>query len=494
MSKIIAGPVRARLEASAEALAAVRQQMRVRDPNAEYTLAYKHGKSDGMVDLTIRGPEGLEFASGLSWRVANAMKIAGFERPMIEWTGLQTRGPLCDPKDFPWRPYQTEGIARALRPNIPRICLECPPRSGKTEIGIEWMRVLGGRTLWVTHLDELIRQTPDRIRERLGIEPIIVQGTRKSNGEPSAPITVGMVQTLSRIVKDNPAYFAQFDNLVMDEAHHAGAPTWQRVADACVNASRRLGLSGTMKTVSPLTDLRIEGALGPTYVVATAEQLAEQEYIAKPEVRLITVSAASYPQYEKIRDELAPNWRKDPQGILGKMGPVLFSETYKRGIINNRLRNQAIVATALRHAESGERFLVLCNRVPHAIALGARIESLTTKPVWVLNGDVDGPTRVAVLNQFKAQEKGGILIATPFFREGVDLPQVDSGFMAGGGSSDIAVWQGFCRMLTIRKGKTKAIVYDFEDPGEHEKDYLNNHFYDRLDLYKRQGCQIVRDW
>jgi superfamily II DNA or RNA helicase len=324
--------------------------------------------------------------------------------------------------------------------------------------------------------------------------PVLVIKAGRGVGNPKAPVVVGMIQSLHRMVDETPEWFEQFDNLVMDEAHHAHSETWQKVANACKNAARRLGLSGTMGTSNVVNDLRVEGVLGPTYIVTNTAEMADQGYLARPIVRILRANPASYPKYEDVRQAVAPNWRQDPRGILGTLGGELYRVTYERGIIENRERNKIVIATSIRHAEQGDRFLVLCNRVPHAISLGSRIESLTTKPVWVLSGESEASLRASVLQQFKAQTKGGILIATPFFREGVDLPEVDSGFMAGGGASDTAVWQGFCRMLTTRKGKTHAIVYDVEDKGAdpHEKDYLDNNFEDRLALYVRHGCKIER--
>lgn len=466
--------------------------MRAKDPGA----AFMRGRRwDGMVDFTRPGPRGLEFASGLVHRVANTVKLVTGDRPEIVWPERKILDPLCPTlvrEGMEDREHQAKAIAKFHTHRM--LCLEFPPRTGKTEVGIEFCRYHGGRTLWVTHLEVLIKQTPERFALRMPNITTLVIKAGRGEGDPKAPVVVGMIHTLHRMVDETPEWFAQFDNLVMDEAHHAHADTWQKVANACVNATRRLGLSGTMGVSNIVKDLKIEGVLGPTIIVAETAEMADKGYLAKPIVRVLKVNPTSYPRYEDVRQAVAPDWRKDPQGILGKLGTEMHRLTYERGIIENRERNKVIIATAIRHAEQGDRFLVLCKRVPHAVALGSRIESLTTKPVWVLSGEVSTETRTQVLQQFKDQTKGAILIATPFFREGVDLPQVDSGFMAGGESSDIAVWQGFCRMLTVRKGKTQAIVYDVEDKSvdPHEKDYLDNHYEDRLALYKSHGCTIER--
>jgi superfamily II DNA or RNA helicase len=123
-------------------------------------------------------------------------------------------------------------------------------------------------------------------------------------------------------------------------------------------------------------------------------------------------------------------------------------------------------------------------------ALSRRVEP---GRIWYLSGDDDARTRAQVIDWYKRSEGGACLICTPFFREGVDLPQVDNGFLAGGGESDIAVWQGVCRLFTVREGKTEATVHDFVDGREqtHLKDYLANHYKSRRELYRRHGCEII---
>jgi superfamily II DNA or RNA helicase len=486
-STITAGAVWARLDAPSDVLAAARAALAVLDPDAAHKRAFQSGRWDGQVQF-MRRP-GNDFLAGLTWRVAAAVTMAGYERPKIGWPSVREHPPLSGPlRGIEWRPYQVAAVDKALRAR--RMAMQCPTRSGKTEMGIEFVRRVGGRALWVTHTRELLRQTPERFRDRLGVECGVVGGATRTDG----PVVVGMVQTLIKLVNKEPQFFEQFDVLVMDEAHHAGADTWQDVARACARASHRLGLSGTMSTGNRVTDLRIEGALGPTHVVSTTVELADMGFVARPRVVLVSVSPPSYPAYEEVREAVCPNWRDDPQGLLSRLGGALFRESYRRGITENEERNWRIIHIATGHADAGDKFLVLCNRVPHAQRLHADIERRTSSPVWVLDGGALDDERRRTLAKFKAVGGGAVLVCTPFFREGVDLPQIDAGMLAGGGESSIAVLQGLGRMLTVRPDKPEVLIYDFTDGRDetHEKDYLAQHRLSRVSLYKKNGFVIER--
>lgn len=482
--KITVGPVWARLQASRDATAAAWNALSVEDPSAERTWTFKNGRWDGMV--RFMRPDG-EFPSGLTWRVASALIVAGHGRPEIEWPPVQDAPPLAPPMvGMEWRAYQVEAVEKALRAR--RMALQCPTRGGKTEIALEFIRRVGAKALWVTHTRELLRQTPERILARLGIEAGVVAGPVRTDGR----IVVAMVQTLHGILQSDKEFFRQFGTLVMDEGHHAGADTWQAVAGACENAQWRLALSGTMATSSPVADMKIESAFGPTWVAATTMELAALGFVARPRVVLLRPPPSSYPSYEEVREAVCPGWRDDPMQLT-KLGGPLFREAYRRGIIENAPRNQMVMETVASHVAYGEKVLVLCNRVPHAAFLTVAMDRRMPCRVFGLDGSAPDEQRESVLFQFKGARGAAVLVCTPFFREGTDVPQIDVGVLAAGGASDVAVLQALGRMLTVRPDKTEVLIYDFADGRDprKKKDYLAQHFWEsRLPLYREQGFTV----
>jgi len=280
----------------------------------------------------------------------------------------------------------------------------------------------------------------------------------------------------------------------MDEAHHAGAPTWQYVANSCVNAHDRLGLSGTMAVRDKVAEMRIEGALGPTFTAGATAELADLGFVATPRMVMLFCPPTTYPSYEEVREAVCPNWRDDPRRIIGASGGKLFRHAYERGVIENETRNRIVVGTAVRHAEAGDKFLVLCNRVPHAEALFAAVSQRLSRPSYVLSGGADEWLRDETLGSFKAVDGGAVLVCTPFFREGVSVPQIDAGFLAGAGESEIAILQAMGRMLTKRPGKDEVLIYDVldgRDPRQ-EKDYLAQHRLSRVATYVRSKFRVER--
>jgi len=127
-----------------------------------------------------------------------------------------------------------------------------------------------------------------------------------------------------------------------------------------------------------------------------------------------------------------------------------------------------------------------------AAALEAAVRRRGVERTWCLTGE--DKDREAALGRYRLLAGGGVLVATPWFREGMDVPEIDAGLLAGGSLSEIAVLQGFGRMLRPRPDKAEVLVYDAldgRDPGV-RKDYLAQHALARLRVYRERGWAVER--
>jgi ATP-dependent helicase IRC3 len=129
------------------------------------------------------------------------------------------------------RPYQEEAIEainHAEMGGIDRPLVALPTGTGKTVIFSHLIDQRPGRALVLAHRDELIRQAVDKL---LMVNPDFDIGIVKAEeNEVSAPVVVASVQTLSR-----PNRLAQlwqdFRTVIVDEAHHGVADTYQRILE-----------------------------------------------------------------------------------------------------------------------------------------------------------------------------------------------------------------------------------------------------------------------
>jgi superfamily II DNA or RNA helicase len=127
------------------------------------------------------------------------------------------------------RPYQRAGLAAieaAFIRGVLRQCLVWPTGAGKTILFALLIALRGGRALILVHRDELVQQTLDKLHL---IAPHVRVGVVKAErNELGADVLIASVQTLTREARLQQVD-ATFTTIVVDEAHHAVAPTYLRV-------------------------------------------------------------------------------------------------------------------------------------------------------------------------------------------------------------------------------------------------------------------------
>jgi superfamily II DNA or RNA helicase len=131
------------------------------------------------------------------------------------------------------RPYQHEAVAALLAATargVQRPLLVLPTGTGKTIVFALLVLRRRGRSLILAHRDELIQQAVDKLHL---VDPTLPLGVvQAACDEHTAPTVVASVQTLSRRTRLS-RLVPDFQTIVIDEAHHAPAPTYRRILEYC---------------------------------------------------------------------------------------------------------------------------------------------------------------------------------------------------------------------------------------------------------------------
>ena len=151
------------------------------------------------------------------------------------------------PAAFQPRPYQNDTIARvraAVREGARRVLIVAPTGSGKTVIASEIIARAAStkRALFLAHRRELISQAVDKL-VRYGVDPgVILAGV---SPRPGQPCQVASVQTLwARAMRSRRMDMPGADVVIVDEAHHVRAESYQKIIDSYPGAVI-LGLTAT---------------------------------------------------------------------------------------------------------------------------------------------------------------------------------------------------------------------------------------------------------
>lgn len=431
------------------------------DPRDEY-MSQKQGRPPRWIKMMTYN----KLPAGLLTKALHWCKEMGHE-VRVEDT---TKAIEPTPTDLPqWLyPHQPRAIAAAIESK--RGIISSPTGSGKTTIaGFFIKHFPNARVLITVPTLDLLDQTSKSLEKTLG-EPV---GRVSGRGHCWQRVTVAVINSLKAHVKKFSNELESLDVVIVDECHRSSSESYRVVLDACRNACRRIGLSATPYTGTSL-DLMMEGILGPMLLEVKEEEVKENGLIVLPRILTIPVKDPKllYPGGEEL------TLRRKRQIIYNTHNQKPEqADVYRLALVQNDERNAMaldMIQAFLKSRTQGGA-LVLVQHVSHGQRLVYLAANRRLSLPW-LSGQAPKKERTETLRQF-TQGRFPVLAASSILNEGVDIPHLRLLINLGGGASDRAIVQQLGRVVRADKGKSGAILVDFEDK---ERFYLASNFRSRL--------------
>lgn len=363
------------------------------------------------------------------------------------------------------RQEQIDAVNAALKEK--RGILHMATNAGKTEcaagIIAAWeSQVLHKvNVLFLVHRVGLVKQTAERFMRHLKNEIYTLGGGQKDI--PERGILVATIQTALNVLDQLEDFLQKCDILFIDEFHINKAWACTKVVKKCL-APMRFGLSGTIAEKNKAKMFHYVGMTGPIISRVSNEELVILGRSAKPIARFLEVNT------KRIPDDYQ------------------YSAAYNRGIVSSAFRNSMVVKEVIRHVKKERRVLVTVARIQHGRTLKRMLERKIDLPVEFIHGGTPLRVREAVLKKFRAQ-KLHILIASPIFDVGMDVPEIEGWVNAAGGIGWELVLQRLGRVLRRKEGENKVYISDFVDK---HNEYLFKHSLARMKHYLNEKIVKIK--
>lgn len=350
----------------------------------------------------------------------------------------------------------------------PEGILVSPAGSGKTIMGIGLIQMSQQKALWLTHTNELAKQSMERLHEmvpNLNEDDIgLIGGGKWKVGNL---FTIGMVQTLVRNVDELKKISNEFGIIIIDECHHTPSTTFSYVISQ-LNAYYMYALTATEKRRDGLEILLYQN-VGPIRHIVDRDKLKDVNAIITPSIK---------PKF------------LDTKNITGET----YSEILE-SLMHNDIRNNEIVTDVIREASQNNICMLATERREHADILFKLVHE-----IWPNSGIATGSYNKKHNNEtIKQFELGNITVlvtTTHLLGEGFDHKPLNRLFIGLPFRNATKCEQVVGRIQRTSKGKKCAVIYDYVDSshGLLKHQYKNNGQKGcRYNVYKLLGCSFIED-
>lgn len=293
------------------------------------------------------------------------------------------------------RPYQQECIDKVDSLKEGRFLIALATGLGKTWIFSHFKRY--GRVLILSHRDELVNQPRQYFDCSFGVE----KAEDHSNGEEVVSASVQTLSHDSRLKQYEPD---DFHTIIIDEAHHAAAPSYKKILNYFSGAKRVIGVTATPKRGD---NVRLDDVFDEIIYAKDLRWGIENKYLSPIHCREV------HAKYSL-------------KGVKKSLGDFNVAD------LDSCITPEAVASVAKVLVDSlkeNRHILVYCTTVNTCELLKAVVDKLLTEEerqkVAVLSGKTPEEERKGMLSAFM---DGSIraIINCMVLTEGTDLPIADT--------------------------------------------------------------------
>ena len=341
-----------------------------------------------------------------------------------------------------------------------------PCGSGKTQTALHCVARLCGKTLWLTHTQDLLNQSMNRAKQCFDCDKSAYGTITAGKVDISDGITFATVQTMCKL--DLSQYRKEWDTIIVDECQHCcGTPTKVTQFYKVINslyAMNKFGLTATPKRSDGL-DKSMYALLGDIIIEVDKDEVSERTC----PVKVKSVETGYFP---------------DTDSVLNGDGTINYT-LLTDNLINDDERFSKAVAVI--NTECRSYSMVLANRVSYLQRLQEAYKGKSICLSALGTSKQAKEERKEALRKLNDGEIDCLFATYQLAAEGLDCPNLKYVVFATPEKNERTVTQAVGRVARKADGKEYGTVIDFVDGFGMYKGWAKK----RIGYYKKLGCDFV---
>lgn len=278
-------------------------------------------------------------------------------------------------------------------------------------------------------------------------------------------ITISTWQSLHNI--KNEKFFQQYDYVIVDEVHTAKAVSLTNILEKCINASYRIGFTGTLDGLK-VNEKTLIGLFGPINKLITTKELMDRKQVASFNIKCLVL------KYDKETCKTLKKYK--------------YQDEIKY-LITNVKRNNFIKNLAFSMEKNTIilfNFVETHGKVIYELLLNSKHRN--GRNIYFIHGGVDGEERERIRKIMETETNAIVVASSGTMSTGVSIKNLHNIIFAISGKSRIRNLQSIGRVLRLHEDKDSATLYDIADNlsiGKHQNFSLI-HFLERIKTYNQE--------
>lgn len=404
-------------------------------------------------------------------------------------------------EEVPLYDYQENAVKALKKHFIDDDCAEgmlvMPTGSGKSRTAtyflIKEMISRGYQIIWLAHRHMLIDQAADCFYRYAGLSKIAnprikdyriscVSGQHlRMSQVDKHEVIVASIASVCRNKEHLRRILGKKAMIVVDEAHHAFAPTYQdtiKFIKKCRKNVKLLGLTATPVRANEEDSEALRKLFGNHIVYSI--KLSD----------LIAKGVLATPKFirKETDEEFEPQISVEEEKLIRRYGEL--PETLVNKIASSNTRNQLIVDEYLKNKTVYGKTLIFAMNVLHCRFLHEELRKHHVKCGVIYSGKDDNSV---VINDFK-EKRYDVLINVNIMTEGTDVPDIQTVFLTRPTQSEGLLIQMIGRgMRGVSAGGTDTVnIVDFHDKWEVFNKWLNPEWIINNEIEDEEPQKFIR--